>query len=1156
MQKPFTFTNQSASEWGFVGNTTQKGSPSRRMAVGNFRLTYLICWQQAIGAVCLLAGLLIFSLTASAQRGTVFRDFNGNGTRDTNEPLVSGILVKAYNTAGALCASATSAGTTAPNYTLPSTCSGQVRVEFSIPATGNCVNSGIDFSSASGSVYGSSVQFVTATASNVNFAVHNPADYNTGTTGVNVFIPCYISGDPLPANSPSGALDWFVGYPYTNSTPNPGGSNPVSKPPTQKLNGAIIGATWGVAYSKQAKKVFTSALLKRHVGLGTLGSGGIYMLTPAATSFTVNSFYDMDANGNRTRAAASAPAYGEGTSYAIASDNSTITYLGATDALTGKPSGLGVIGTNTERDLSTGIEIPSYDPASFDQIGKVGLGDMDISDDGKYLFVMNLYSRKVFRLELNDAYNPTSVVSVTSYDVPATTCTNGEYRPWGMKFYRDKLYVGVVCSGENGGTTANLTASVYELTNPTASATFNSTALLTIPLNYSKSGSYNPWTHNSGSVTGTTYPQPILSDIEITDNGDMVLGVMDRAGNQWGENNRKYLKSNTGSITLSTSGDILVGGFNCNSGAFTLENNGTVTSATGAVLTGSSTNTGEGPGGKEFFNDNSNVGDPHKETATGGLAVLKGQGEVLTSAFAQDKNSGDGGTLKLSTTDGSYVDYYELYNRTTFNGILAKANGLGDVELSAIEAPIEIGNRVWKDTNNDGLQDAGEAGIDGVTVQLYQGATLVASTNTANGGQYYFNSTTTAGLLPNTAYTIKLGGTLGSGPLAGCTGYSPLNTALAGNDANASGVVSVSTGNYGENNHTYDIGLVAASCAISTTVTQPVCNSATNQYVLNGTISLTANTAGGMATITDGAKSTTVTVAVSATSVAYSLAGLVSGTGSHTVTVSLAGCGSAVATYSAPASCTVAPPALAVVVGTPVCNSATNNYTATGTVSLTNAVASTLTITDNGTTIGTISVTAGQTTASFSVSGVSNASSHTVTATLTGGTSAKGTYTAPAACTVCSTSITTSALANGQVGTAYSQTIATTGGTPPLTFSSVGTLPAGLSLNTTSGVISGTPTAAATSSFTIKVTDSKSCSDTQPLTITTSSAPVCSLTATATPTVCNSATNQYSVSGTITLTNNTAGGTATITDGGKSTTVTAAASATSVAYSLMLRRVC
>lgn len=73
-------------------------------------------------------------------------------------------------------------------------------------------------------------------------------------------------------------------------------------------------------------------------------------------------------------------------------------------------------------------------------------------------------------------------------------------------------------------------------------------------------------------------------------------------------------------------------------------------------------------------------------------------------------------------------------------------------------------------------------------------------------------------------------------------------------------------------------------------------------------------------------------------------------------------------------------------------------------------------------------------------------------------------------------SITTSSLPNGIVGSTYNQSLIASGGTTPYTWSLVasqGTLPAGLSLNT-SGLISGTPTAAGTSTFTAQVTDSAS----------------------------------------------------------------------------------
>jgi LPXTG-motif cell wall-anchored protein len=66
--------------------------------------------------------------------------------------------------------------------------------------------------------------------------------------------------------------------------------------------------------------------------------------------------------------------------------------------------------------------------------------------------------------------------------------------------------------------------------------------------------------------------------------------------------------------------------------------------------------------------------------------------------------------------------------------------------------------------------------------------------------------------------------------------------------------------------------------------------------------------------------------------------------------------------------------------------------------------------------------------------------------------------------------ITTATLAGGKVNVAYTQTLAATGA-GPITFAvTAGTLPAGLALDPATGVISGTPTAAGTTSFTITAT--------------------------------------------------------------------------------------
>jgi hypothetical protein len=114
-----------------------------------------------------------------------------------------------------------------------------------------------------------------------------------------------------------------------------------------------------------------------------------------------------------------------------------------------------------------------------------------------------------------------------------------------------------------------------------------------------------------------------------------------------------------------------------------------------------------------------------------------------------------------------------------------------------------IGNLVWLDTDNDGLKDAAESGINGVAVQLYRaaqtpGADLpYAGTTTAGGGLYSFSS------LPAGDWKIYL-------PAANFTG----GGALAGTPL--SSTTTVATDNPIDND---DNGIQAAS---GSAVTSPV----------------------------------------------------------------------------------------------------------------------------------------------------------------------------------------------------------------------------------------------------------------------------------------------------------------------------------------------
>lgn len=90
-------------------------------------------------------------------------------------------------------------------------------------------------------------------------------------------------------------------------------------------------------------------------------------------------------------------------------------------------------------------------------------------------------------------------------------------------------------------------------------------------------------------------------------------------------------------------------------------------------------------------------------------------------------------------------------------------------------------------------------------------------------------------------------------------------------------------------------------------------------------------------------------------------------------------------------------------------------------------------------------------------------------------------------------SITTASLPAGNVGSVYNQTVSATGGKTTYTWSIIsGALPAGLSLNASTGIITGTPTTAGTSSFTVQVADVNAVTATKALSIAINNVPVIS----------------------------------------------------------------
>lgn len=104
--------------------------------------------------------------------------------------------------------------------------------------------------------------------------------------------------------------------------------------------------------------------------------------------------------------------------------------------------------------------------------------------------------------------------------------------------------------------------------------------------------------------------------------------------------------------------------------------------------------------------------------------------------------TGAGGFSWLSNTLGTASKCYTLYDSGDIEPgtTLSKANGLGDIEGLTTPAPIEIGDYVWVDTDQDGVQDPGETPIQGVTVGLYKNGNLIATDVTDANGKYLFTS--------------------------------------------------------------------------------------------------------------------------------------------------------------------------------------------------------------------------------------------------------------------------------------------------------------------------------------------------------------------------------------------------------------------------------
>ena len=728
-----------------------------------------------------LAEVEVFrELGADEILGRVFRDLDGDGVRDATESGFgeAGMVVTAYDSSNSVVASApigSDGSYSLSGVTFP------VRLELSgLP-------SGLQFS-GTGAGSSTGILFVGAAAADANFAVSAPADY----CGSNprLAVTCFVSGDQSNTTAPADTLV-SVNYDKTNKTSDGFTTE--------------TGAVWGLAYNRTREELFSAAFLKRHSGWGPQGIGGIYVTDyGSGAPGTTSSFIDLTVDPD-------------------------------IDLLNGAPN---TLLTNTGRDLPVGPvqDGNARDEVSFDYIGMVGLGDIDISEDNNTLYAVNLAERNIVTVDLT-AYNANGTLpgaaeigELAIGSLPA--CIDGVARPFALKVYDGNLYVGITCTGENAAnnldnTNVNVVVNALDL-----SSNVWSTVLTSPAFTHTTGGAHNgqcnqwrPWTGDESRLhiyesfgSPVNYaccdPQPILSDVDFDIDGNMMLGILDRGGHQWGYANYSPNLSDNRLFDFRVAGDVLKAARCGGASSWTLESNGGLCGAPGSA----SQQNGQGPGGGEFFYEDSF--STHYETSNGSLAVLRGSGEVVMTGM-DPLSIFSGGFYYLNNTDGSTNSRFTVFDNAFPYSTFGKANGLGDVELLCDAPPLTVGNRLWHDVNGNGVQDPGEPGIAGVDITLDMGSGTVTvetasddpSTPWDETGEWYFTNEVGGNaenvLAENGSGTISVD--LGDADLGTLTAIS-IGTGATNdehdNDANALGVIAITTGGAGENDYSFDIGVV------------------------------------------------------------------------------------------------------------------------------------------------------------------------------------------------------------------------------------------------------------------------------------------------------------------------------------------------------------
>jgi hypothetical protein len=632
---------------------------------------------------------IIFVLTMTSVwadiTGTVYKDFNMNGTQDDGDAPVIGALVKAVCTDEEVYTDTTDAN---GSYALSGMPSGaKCRVEADVSSAG--LGSGTN---APGSA---PLVDIVADGSTHNISAGSPATYCQPNPDVVLAATAgWFTDDDDERQSPEG-----FGTIFKVPTPAEGDFNNDDTIDDKRdviTKSEDTGAIWGAAWKKSTQELFVSAAIKRYVPL---------------------------------KDEATKPADAAGSIYKVKLDGSLELFAVIDDVVT----------SDDENIIKNRTYDENEDTDIKELVGAKGLGDLDISEDDKYLYTINLKNKTLIKLDASSG----DILATASIPNPyGSECTDEKVRPWALKIRGNDVFIGSVCEDEilDGDDPTDMEAGGIGAAIQKFDGSEFTNFAMTNTLRFLRPKGYNPKDETSYHYQNTDWshgsyewlPQPMLTDIEFANNGDLVLGYTDRS---------IMIRERSGSH-----GDIR---------KMCLNDDGTYTDeSTARVETDCASTKIEYEDNDEDYYEfyvgdyfNGYLGeDGHPETASGALAQAPGQDNIIVGMVDGTDWYQPGSIGLYSHTSGDKIAAQAVIknDKTTDGGerepFGSKAGGMGDVELLCDPAPIELGNYVWMDLNEDGIQDPNEPPFKEVNVTLSCGDPQVeyGVALTDKNGHYYF----------------------------------------------------------------------------------------------------------------------------------------------------------------------------------------------------------------------------------------------------------------------------------------------------------------------------------------------------------------------------------------------------------------------------------